>query len=173
MSSESGYSVKERLRDGSEIEIRALRPEDEADMLAAVGRTSPQTMQRRFFVAKRGFSDREIAFFMNVDFEKHVALVALGREDDRPAIVGGGRYILTAPGRAEVAFVVIDAYQGRGIATLLARHLVTLARNAGLAELVADVLPENASMLHVLKRLGFRTERGHDPQVVHLVLTLE
>src|SRR5690242_8177323 len=75
------YSVTEQLRDGRGVEIRALRPDDKDDMLAAVGRTGVQSLQRRFFVAKRGFSDREIAFFMNIDFVNHVALAALAEED--------------------------------------------------------------------------------------------
>ena len=57
----------------------------------------------------------------------HVALVAVLNEQERPAIVGGARYIVTAPGAAEVAFAVDDAHQGRGIGGLLMRHLVTIA----------------------------------------------
>src|SRR6266404_7304299 len=101
MSGTADYSVKESLRDGRELEIRALRPEDEADMLAAIGRSGTQSLQRRFFVAKRGFSDREIAFFMNIDFVNHVALVAIVAENERRTIAGGGRYIVVEPGRAE------------------------------------------------------------------------
>ena len=108
------YRAIERLRDGRPIEIRALRPNDEADMLAAIGRTSPEALRRRFFVAKRGFSQKEIDFFMKIDFSDHVALVALADEDGRPTIVGGGRYIVVEPGRAEVAFIVIDGYQRQG-----------------------------------------------------------
>src|SRR6478735_6308328 len=111
MSAPGSYSVTERLRDGREVEIRALRPDDKDDMLAAVGRTGTQSLQRRFFVVKRGFSEKEIAFFMNIDFTTHIALVALADEDGRKVIIGGGRYILTEPSKAEIAFVVIDAYQ--------------------------------------------------------------
>ena len=56
-----------------------------------------------------------MAFFLNIDFESHVALVAQIDEDGRPAIAGGGRYIVVRPGQAEIAFVVVDAYQGQGI----------------------------------------------------------
>src|SRR5690349_4928807 len=107
------YSAREQLRDGRPVEIRALRPEDEADMLAAIGRTGAESLQRRFFVPKRGFSEKEKSFFLNIDFIDHVALVAVLDEDGRPAIVGGCRYVVTRPGEAEVAFVVIDAYQGQ------------------------------------------------------------
>jgi len=173
MSGTAEYSVKERLRDGRELEIRALRPEDQADMLAAISRTGTESLRRRFFVTKRGFSDREIAFFMNIDFINHVALVALVAENGRPTIAGGGRYIVVQPGRAEVAFLVVDGYQGLGIGSALARHLAGLARQSGLEELVADVLPENTGMLKLFKRLGFTPGPKREPQVIHLVLPLE
>ena len=115
VSKAADYSVVERLRDGSEIEIRALRPADQQEMLAAVGRTSVESLQRRFFVPKRHFSDKELDFFINVDFKDHVALVAELNENGRRVIVGGGRYIMVQPGQAEMAFTVIDAYQGKGI----------------------------------------------------------
>jgi RimJ/RimL family protein N-acetyltransferase len=166
------YSAREQLRDGRAIEIRALRPEDEANMLLAIDRTGVDSRRLRFFVTKRGFSDAEKEFFMKIDFVNHVALVAEIDEDGRPAIVGGSRYVVVKPGEAEVAFVVVDAYQGKGIGLILTRHLVGLARAAGLKQLVADVLPGNAAMRKVLGRFGFQISRSADPQVVHLTLPL-
>jgi GNAT superfamily N-acetyltransferase len=81
---------------------------------------------------------------MDIDFTNHVALVAKADEDGQSVIVGGGRYIIMQPGRAESAFAVVDAYQGKGIATMLMRQLLAIAREAGLKELTAQVLPENA-----------------------------
>jgi RimJ/RimL family protein N-acetyltransferase len=166
------YSATERLRDGREVEIRTLRPDDKEEMLTAIGRTGTQSLQRRFFVLKRNFSEKEIAFFVNVDFVNHVALIALAEEDGHKVVIGGGRYVVTEPGRAEIAFVVIDDYQGQGVATLLMRYLAIAARRAGLKELIAEVLPENAAMRKVFSKFGFQPRRGLDPQVVHLVLIL-
>lgn len=170
MSEVTNYAAREILSDGSQIVIRALRREDEADMLAAVGKTSPQSLQRRFFVMKRHFSDKERAYFMDIDFKNHVAIVALAEEAGRNVVVGGGRYIVFAPGCAEMAFVVVDAWQGRGVGSSLMRHLVNIAKNAGLQELTAEVLPENAAMIKVFGKFGFRSVSGRDPQVAHLVL---
>jgi RimJ/RimL family protein N-acetyltransferase len=164
------YSVREHLRDDRPIAIRALRPDDRAGMLAAIGRTSMQSLQRRFFVPKKGFSEQEMAFFLNIDFESHVAIVAEVEEDGHPVISGGGRYIVVQPGQAEIAFVVVDAYQGQGIGTILMRHLAVLARNAGLKELIAEVLPENTAMLKLFKKFGFRTDAKGSPH--HLTLQL-
>jgi ribosomal protein S18 acetylase RimI-like enzyme len=172
MSEAVDYTVCELLGDGCAIEIRALRREDEADMLAAVGKTSAQSLQRRFFVMKRHFSDKELAFFLDVDFNNHVAIVAVAEERGGKVIVGGGRYIVFEPGRAEMAFVVIDAWQGRGVGSVLMRHLVEIANSAGLKELTAEVLPENAAMIKVFGKFGFRPAPRRDPQVLHLVRKL-
>ena len=166
------YTAREHLSDGNEVEIRALQPDDETDMLAAVDRTSEQSLQRRFFAMKRYFSEKERDFFMDIDFKNHVALVALAPENGRPVIVGGGRYVVFEPGRAEMAFVVIDAWQGRGIGSMLMRHLVKIAGNSGLQELTAEVLRENAAMLKVFGKFGFRQAPQRDARTVHLVLKL-
>jgi len=73
-----------------------------------------QSLQRRFFVPKKGFSEREMAFFLDIDFESHVAIVAEIAEDGRSVIAGGGRYIVIRSGRRKMAFVMVDAYQGQG-----------------------------------------------------------
>ena len=172
MAEAADYSAPEHLRDGRAVKIRALHPDDRADMLTAIGRTGTQSLQRRFFVPKKGFSEREIAFFLDVDFESHVALVAEIDENGRPAIVGGGRFILIQPGQAEIAFMVVDVFQGQGVGTILMRHLAILARDAGLKELVAEVLPENSAMLKLFRKFGFKTASRGSPQVVHVALQL-
>jgi RimJ/RimL family protein N-acetyltransferase len=172
MSGAGEYSAVEPLRDGRPIEIRALRPDDRTEMLAAIGRTSPQSLQRRFFAPKRDFSEKEIAYFLKIDFESHVALVALLDEDGRPVIAGGGGYIQVSPGRSEIAFVVVDAYQGQGLGAILLRHIANLGREAGLTELIAEVLPEKTAMLKVFKKAGFKSGSRRDPHIVHLTLQL-
>ncbi|MGY2847689.1 RimJ/RimL family protein N-acetyltransferase [Bradyrhizobium sp. USDA 4518] len=166
------YAASERLRDGRSVEIRMLRADDQDDMLAAVGRTSSQSLQRRFFGPKRSFSKKEVDFFMNIDFANHVALIALADEDEHEVIIGGGRYVVMDPGMAEIAFVTIDDYQGQGVGTLLMHHLLILARTAGLEQLVAEVLPENTAMRRVFAKFGFQVRRGRDPQVICLALPL-
>ena len=172
MSGASEYSAVEPLRDGRRVEIRALKPDDREGLVAAVGRTSDQSLYRRFFGAKRDFSEREIAFFLNVDFVNHVALVAVLEEDGRPVIIAGGRYVVVQPGKAEVAFAVVDQYQGRGIGAALMRHLAAIARAAGLTELIAEVLPENTAMLKVFEKSGLHVSTTREPRVVHVALGL-
>jgi RimJ/RimL family protein N-acetyltransferase len=172
MAEAATYSAIERLRSGQQVEIRALRPADQDGLIAAVKRSSPQSLYRRFFGAKRDFSEQEIAFFMNIDFVGHVALVAVVEESGRPTIVGGARYIVVEPGKAEVAFAVVDQYQGQGLGKALLRHLAEIARSAGLRELIAEVLPENTPMLRVFQNSGLRVSTRREAQVVHLALAL-
>jgi GNAT superfamily N-acetyltransferase len=128
------------------------------------------SLYRRFFTVKRNFTDRERAFFLNVDFDKHVALLALVEEGGQKNIVGGGRYVVVQPGKAEVAFVVIDQYQGQGIGSILLRHLAAIARTAGLQELIAEVLLENMPMLKVFERSGLQMTMTRESEVVHVTL---
>ncbi|MBR0786781.1 GNAT family N-acetyltransferase [Bradyrhizobium iriomotense] len=172
MGTPASLTCRETLRDGTPVEIRALRPEDEVGMLAALDQASMQTRQRRFFAPKRHFSDSERAYFMEIDFENHVALVACAEDAGHNVIIGGGRYVVATPGCAEMAFVVIDAWQGRGIGTLLAQHLIALAREAGLTELTAEVMSDNTAMRRVFERLGFSPAAKRDPQTIHLALKL-
>jgi GNAT superfamily N-acetyltransferase len=155
MTEAANYSAVVQLRDGRPIEIRALKPTDEKEMLAAIDRTSTQSLHRRFFAAKKHFSEGEKAFFLDVDFVNHVALVAVAEDAGRRFIVGGGRYVVVRPGTAEIAFAVIDDYQGQGIGAALMQHLTLLARGAGIKELIAEVLPENIPMLKVFQKAAW------------------
>jgi GNAT superfamily N-acetyltransferase len=172
MTEAAEYTAVEQLRDGRQIEVRALKSTDEEDMLAAVGRTSTRSLYRRFFGAKRNFSESEKSFFLNVDFINHVALVAIANEGGQRFIVGGGRYIIVRTGTAELAFAVIDEYQGLGIGGALIQHLILLARDAGIKELIAEVLPENTPMLKVFRNSGLDFHTKHRAGVVDLTLNL-
>lgn len=167
------YSVVESLRGGRSVEIRALKPADREGVAASVRRTSEETRYRRFFAPKRSFSEKEIEFYLNVDFVNHVALVAVLDEGGQPVIVGGGRYIVSEPGSAEVAFAVDDPHQGLGIATRLMKHLIAIARAAGLRELTAEVLPDNNAMLKVFERCGLTATTRREGGVVHMTMALD
>ena len=166
------YVATERLRNGESLQIRALLPSDRAEMLASVGRFSRETLYRRFFAPKQTFSEREIEFYLNVDFKSHVALAAVLSEGGRQVIVGGARYIVLQTGRAEVAFAIDDPHQKLGIATHLIMHLIEIARRATLEEFVAEVLPENVPMLKVFQRCGLAMTTRSGNGVVHVTLAI-
>ena len=86
-------------------------------------------------------------------------------------IVGGGRYVVVEPGKAEVAFAVIDEYQGQGIGAALCA-ISPPSPAAPASELIAEVLPENVPMLNVFEKSGFGFSTKHGPGVVHVTLRL-
>jgi GNAT superfamily N-acetyltransferase len=172
MAETAHYSALETACDGRRIEIRALRPSDHDALLAAVDRTGPESLYRRFFSPRRAFSDQEIAGFLEVDFVDQVALVAVVEQCGVPEIAGGGRYAVMRPGVAEVAFMVVDRHQGRGIGGMLMQHLVAIARSGGLRELVAEVLVGNAAMLKLLHKSGLRMEVESELGVTQVTLRL-
>ena len=157
----------ETLRDGRTITIRAQRPEDLDSWRAPLARTSAETRYHRFFAVKREISEKEAHYFLDIDFVKHVALVAIADEDGRPTLIGGGRYFVVEPGRAEAAFALIDDYQAKGIGSALIRHLAAIGREAGLREMVAE---DNLPMLKVFERSGLAMSMRREASVVHVTL---
>jgi GNAT superfamily N-acetyltransferase len=157
------------LRDGRTVEIRAQRAHDRrhagGDRAIQLG-----IAYRRFFAVRREFSEKEADYFLDIDFVNHVALVAVANDAGQPTIVGGGRYIVVRPDQAEVAFAIVDAYQGLGIGSALMRHLATLGRDAGIRELIAEVLSENVPMLNVFGRSGLTTNTRREGPIVHVTL---
>jgi RimJ/RimL family protein N-acetyltransferase len=164
------YQATEVLRDGRRIEIRAQRPEDRESLRAAVARTSSESLYRRFFSVKRTFSEKEVHYFLDIDFVSHVALMAIADEGGRPMIIGGARYVLAQPGQAEVSFAVIDDYQAKRIGSALMRHLAAVGREAGLHEFFAEVLSENVPMLKVFERSGLAMTTKREGSVVHVTM---
>lgn len=164
----STYSADDTLRDGTPVQVRALRPDDREGMRQALARMSRDSIVRRFFAPRPSFTAQEVARFLDVDFRDHVALVAL--VDGH--IVGGARYIVMSPGRAEMACAVEDSHQGRGLGKLLLRHLGVLARAGGIREIVADVLADNQPMLGLLRSAGLPTTTARAAGAVQLTLSL-
>jgi GNAT superfamily N-acetyltransferase len=170
MSGAARHSATETLRGGRTVEIRAKRPHDREGMQAAIAQSSWGSLYRRFFAVRREFSEKEADYFLDIDFVNHVALVAVANDAGQPTIVGSGRYVVVQPGQAEVAFAIVDADQGLGIGSALMRHLATLGRDAGLRELIPEVLAENAPMLNVFERSGLTMNTRREGPVVHVTL---
>jgi acetate---CoA ligase (ADP-forming) len=111
---------------------------------------------------KKSLSEDEVREFTEIDFPRQGALVATLRQGEDERIIGVARYAAgpDAPGRAEVAFAVLDAHQGRGIGTVLLEHLASVARANGITEFEADVLGENNRMIQVFADSGFMVTRS-------------
>ena len=162
------FHVIETLHDGTMVEIRAQRPEDKEAILEEVQHASADTLYHRFFAVKRTLSEQEQHFFFDVDFVNHVVLLAVEKTNDRPRIVGGARFIITEPGKAEVAFSVVDDHQGHGLGAVLMHHIAAIAREAGVRELFAEVLADNALMLAVFEHSGLITATRREGTTIHV-----
>ncbi len=170
------YTFTEPLRDGRAVIIRAIRPDDKGQVIGALSEVSPQSLYFRLFSARRNFSDEEMTQVTTVDFVKVVALVAVLEKDGVEKIVGGGRYIrIDARGAgesAEVAFLIEDAYQGLGIGSRIFKHLVGIARDSGITQFVAEVLPSNAPMLGLFTRSGLPVAKTVTRDSIHITIQL-
>jgi GNAT superfamily N-acetyltransferase len=167
------YSAFETLRDGTAMLIRAIRPEDKQRLLQHFQGLSTQSIYYRFFGIKRSLTERDLSCLTELDFTTHVGLAATVEAEKRERFIGVGRYIRSdEPSRAEVAFAVLDEYQGHGIGTLLLQHLARIAQSNGIRELAADVLAGNRQMLEVFANSGFSFHQSYQSGVVRVSLQL-
>jgi len=139
------------LRDGSTVHVRPVRGDDEAQIREFLEGLSPESIGFRFF----GAPDLNwvTAWSVDVDYADRFALVAVSGAT--PAIIAHAAYIRTGDDKAEVAFLVADAWQGHGIATILLAHLAAIAEPLGITTFTAEVLPHNHKMIEVFRESGF------------------
>ena len=157
------------LRDGRTAQLRPIRPEDTELLVAFYSRVSDESKYYRFFSPMPTLSDKDVHRFTHVDHRERVAFVML---------VGGqmiavGRYDMVRPGEAEVAFLVEDRHQGRGIAQLLLEHLAQAGRERGVERFVAEVLPDNQKMIRTFRDAGYRVVSGYEDGVMMLEFPID
>jgi RimJ/RimL family protein N-acetyltransferase len=171
MTSARDYHADEKLRDGTPVALRAVRPDDRPRLVEAFNKLGAETLYTRFFSSKHSITDADLSQGIDVDFVRNVTLVVtLGPGE---TIIGAGRYIGIGDGpEAEVAFTVEEDFHGQGIATLLLDHLVRIGRTSGFARFSAEVLAGNRSMLRVFERSGLPMTKSRDEDVVHVTLSL-
>ncbi|WP_435830908.1 bifunctional acetate--CoA ligase family protein/GNAT family N-acetyltransferase [Microtetraspora glauca] len=157
------------LSDGGTAHLRPIRPDDADLMRSFYSRLSEQSIYFRYFGPRPKLSDREIAWFTNVDYDNRVALIAtIGTE-----MVAVVRYDRVEPSdHAEVAFLVEDAHQGRGMASVLLEHLRAAARERGIRTFIADVLPANHRMTAMFRQAGYTAQSHFEDGVVRMTLDL-
>ena len=150
------------LSDGGVAHLRPIRPSDADRLVAFYDRVSPESKYLRFFAPYPRLSDRDVKRFTEVDYVDRVAfIITLG--DDMIAV---GRYDRIEDDHAEVAFLIEDAHQGRGIAQLLLEHLAQAAREREITRFVAEVLPANRRMAKVFADAGYRVSKGIEDGVL-------
>ncbi|MBA3367702.1 MAG: GNAT family N-acetyltransferase [Geodermatophilaceae bacterium] len=155
--------------DGGTVHIRPITPADADGLLGLHARSSERTRYLRFFGPYPRVSDRDLFRFTNVDHHDRVAMIALLGEE----LIAVGRYErLVDRDEAEVAFLVEDAHQGRGLGSVLLEHLAAAAQERGVRRFVAEVLAENRRMISIFRTAGYQPSRSYDEGVVHLVFDI-
>ncbi|MFB7785255.1 bifunctional acetate--CoA ligase family protein/GNAT family N-acetyltransferase [Streptomyces vinaceus] len=166
------------LRDGGTARIRPITTEDAGRLVSFYEQVSDESKYYRFFAPYPRLSARDVHRFTHHDYVDRVGLAATIGEE----FIGTVRYDRIGPdGRpasapadeAEVAFLVQDAHQGRGVASALLEHIGAVARERGIRRFAAEVLPANNKMIKVFKDAGYEQKRSFEDGSVHLTLDLE
>ena len=156
------------LTDGTQVTLRRIRPEDEAALTALYERLSPQTAYQRFFTVMRRLPPDWAHILANVDYDRRMAIAALGPGGE---LIGVARYIYDERAQeTEIAIVIEDRWQGRGVGTLLLGELVGYAEGRGIRRFRAYVLADNLRMFKLIRRVTTILERKLDSGVVSLLL---
>ncbi len=163
----SRFSSDMLLLDGTSLLLRAIRPDDKERLAAHFHGLSAPSVRQRFFGAKSQLTEAELRQLTELDFQDHVGVVATHIIDGREELIGVGRYVRLPPGhdcvsRAEFALAVEDAWQRRGVGTVLLESLASLASRAGIERFEADILSSNSSMLELLAHIGFDISAEED-----------
>jgi RimJ/RimL family protein N-acetyltransferase len=150
------YCERATLADGTSVELRPIRPADAPLLQAGLRQLSQRTRYLRFHGPRREFSADELRFLTEVDGESHFALAALALPQQR--LVAVGRFIRhsTSAAEAEIALVVADAMQGKGLGLLLLSRLREAAVERDVTRFTGTVLDENRPMRTLLRKLGGR-----------------
>ncbi|MFJ8751430.1 GNAT family N-acetyltransferase [Streptomyces sp. NPDC102441] len=166
------------LRDGGTARIRPITTDDAERLVSFYEQVSDESKYYRFFAPYPRLSARDVHRFTHHDYVDRVGLaVTIGGEFiatvrfDR--INEQGRPASAPADEAEVAFLVQDAHQGRGVASALLEHIATVARERGIRRFAAEVLPANNKMIKVFRDAGFTQQRSFEDGSVHLTLDLE
>jgi acetyltransferase len=160
------------LRDGVRLRLRPIRPEDQDRLIALYDRLSRYTAYQRFFTVMKRLPPDWAHLLANVDYERRLALLAEHGPPETPELVGVARYEATdRPDTAEIAFVIQDGWQNRGLGTLMLDALLTAAEARGIRRFRAYVLASNTRMIDMLVRFTDVQERRTDSGVSELLLT--
>jgi acyl-CoA synthetase (NDP forming)/GNAT superfamily N-acetyltransferase len=158
------------LADGGTAHLRPIRPDDAYRLVALHSRLSPESIRYRYFAPHPRLSPPEVERFTHVDYDDRVALVAVLGDD----LLAVGRYD-RVPGTdtAEVAFVVDDAHQRRGLASVLLEHLAAIAAERDIRRFEAEVLHDNLRMARIFSDAGYQPSRSYEEDSVHFVFPIE
>jgi acyl-CoA synthetase (NDP forming)/RimJ/RimL family protein N-acetyltransferase len=157
------------LSDGRTVLLRPITPSDAGGLLALHSRMSERALYLRFFGPYPKIPPSDLKRFTTVDHRNRVALVAVLGDD----LIAVARYERISDDSAEVAFIVQDDHQGRGLGSIMLEHLAAAACERGIRRFVAEVLAENTQMVRVFREAGYQVSRELDAGVLHLEFDID
>lgn len=162
------------LRDGTRVVIRPIRPEDRRIEKDFVHNLSGESKYFRFMSSVHDLSEGMLTRFTEIDYDTQMALIAVVAEGGRELEIGVARYVVNPDGEScEFAIAIADAWQRRGIGSMLMKCLMDAARDRELETMEGLVLASNHKMLALMDALGFKMEQSaDDPAVRHVVKIL-
>ena len=155
---------------GVRVFVRPIKWSDGPKLKAFFYTLSPETVYHRFLTPIKEVSDEQVRPFVEIDYDRHMALAALNEPDGD--ILGVARYFRTSDQEADIAVVVTDSWQGRGIGTLLLKRLCDWGRSEGIRVFNSTVDPQNIRLLEFARTLGFEARPKYEDGVIRLVCTI-
>jgi acetyltransferase len=153
------FIMSGKLSDGTEVVLRPIRPEDEPLEQEFLSTLSEESRRTRFFSAFKDVSHEWLVMFCNIDYDRHIAMVAEVKENGERKIIGVVRLILNPDfSSGEVAALVHDRFQRKGLGQKLMEVVINIARWKGLHEIHGEVLTDNQKMLGLCRKLGYKTK---------------
>lgn len=156
------YSRESRIKDGREILLRPIMPEDEPLMIKMLEKASSQSLYLRFFGHVPKVTHKWLTRFTHIDYDREIAIVAqIESEKGDKELMGVVRIIEDAWGEsAEYAILVADKWQGQGLGNILTDYILEIAKERGIKMIIASVLPTNTGMIRIFEKRGFRIDRS-------------
>ena len=155
---------------GCDISLRPVKISDEQHLKDFFYSLSDQSVQRRFMSQRKDMPHERLQDFVVIDYTNEMIILAVEKtEEEVEEVVGVGQYGIDPKSHtAEVALVVRDDYQGKGVGTAVLSYLTELAQKEGLMGFTAEVLIENAPMMHLFEKMGFDIQRRTEEGVIEL-----
>jgi acetyltransferase len=150
------YSKKVTLKDGSSVLLRKVKEGDEKALLSMFTGLKPETVYNRFFKLRKPFSIEEVTKMVLVKPDEEFAIVGSPLQPSELDVIADARYYVEEGMNAEVSIVVQDRWQLKGLGTAMLSHLIEIGKEHMIKLFFVYVLSDNAVMIHVAKKLGFK-----------------
>jgi len=165
--------TRKSLKDRLEVKIRPIKPSDEDMMRQLFYNFSDESKYFRYFANKPVMPHKEMQKYVNIDYQDTLSIVAIVEKGRNERIIAEARYAYgKQEGAHEVAFIVDEEFQGKGVATFMLNYLIKIARNRAIGEFIAYVLPRNEAMLKVFEKAKVPITRSFDSDAILVRLNL-